>query len=502
MAITINLYQSYKNVKSTALPSTAAVSFTDCLLREGCSVQRPVVGINGTGGAAWNPSGYNYAYINAFSRYYWVLDWTWDNGLWWCSMRVDVLATARGIIGLAELYVLRSSYSWDNYLIDRTYPATMQYTAKHLYAPRMWTCGPLPNYHDESDNSGCVIAGIASTAGIIYYVFTPGQFSQFLAYIFSDAYYTQVLGSLSVTMYPEAKIAVDPLQYIVSARFYPASFMSGDWAIYPGGHMAQIHIGTVLLPSTVEHTGYLSSTYVSRSTWTIAIDSSDIRHPEADERGDYLDAGPYTEYELFYPPFGIMPLNSADLANAEQMLMTLSVDPRTGLGAIDVRIVLDTTAGTAYEIAHTEATVGVDLPLSHVQVAGVNPLSLGMDLLQTAGNIAGNLLTGNVIGAASSVLGGASSMIQDAVQGQIPHLSKTGSVGSLAQMYGTPMLTIKHYRMADDDNNDNGRPLCQIRRISTIPGYIVCDPTGFACGLTEEETAEIHQHMREGFFYA
>ena len=513
MGFEVKFYTFNKKRNSTARPSTAAKTYSDCIMRDGCGVLSPIIAIN-DGGAAFNPSAYNYAYISSFSRYYWVDEWKWGDGLWWANCSVDALATWKNSIGSTTAYVLRSAYSWNGNLVDRLYPASMKFTFKSLAAPVTWSCGPLWTYHEEYPNSfGMYVVAIASLNGIKYYVFDYNNLRDFLRYIFSDTYYDQVLGSLSISLYPEAKIALDPLQYILSVKFYPCDFGVSSWGIAMSDYQPTeyIQIGTVQIPhptvgvpgSGAIFNGTIGSTHINRSIWSVQFDST-LRHPDADDRGDYLNSSPYTEYELYYPPFGYIQLDGSDMANADQLDMVLSIDARTGLGSIECFARYDPEGpdDKSLPIGKTEASCAVDIPLAHVQVPGVNPISMGAGLISTAANVVVNALSGNYIGAATALLGGASNAVQDAVEGKTPHMSKTGSVGSLASMYGAPMLVIRHYTMSGDDVNNCGRPLCRTAQISSIPGFIQCDPSSFSCAGTPAEIAEIADNMSRGFYYA
>lgn len=496
MGFSIYLYNNFKNKRSTATPGTAALQFADCLLREGCSVQRPTIGIDGTGGAAWNPSSYNYAYINAFSRYYWITDWTWQNGLWWCSLRVDVLTTARGAIGSSELYVLRSSYSWDGRISDSLYPVKTQATAKQITLPQLWQPG---------SSTGMYIAQIACKTGVNIYVMTPAQWYALTDYLYSDAYYDAVLTSLSIDMYPEAKIALDPMQFILSVKYIPAPFKlpsSTDWALnYIDASSVGVRIGTI--QTSIMPTGVIlrnDSSSITRLTQTFELDSSDLQHPLASERGEYLNFPPYTRWYAYIPPFGSVELDSGKIAKGSTLFVTQMYDLAGGTARLNISA---TTTGTGtLPVADLTVPIGLDVPVAHVQAPGVSPTSLLQSGLSAFGGAVGSVLTLNPVGLISSIFGGATSAVRDMAEGDKPVLSSTGGISSQVNYTGIPHLTIVHYTPVDDDLEDNGRPLCQIRRLSTIPGYIVCDPTGFTCGLTDEETAEIQQYMREGFFYA
>ena len=67
--------------------------------------------------------GYNYAYIAAYNRYYFVTEWTYALGIWTCRLSVDVLASYKTAIGALSKYVTRSASQYDLDVQDSMYPA-------------------------------------------------------------------------------------------------------------------------------------------------------------------------------------------------------------------------------------------------------------------------------------------------------------------------------------------------------------------------------------------
>lgn len=91
MEITLCINTSEKSKIGKNLTSMNVFSGT---LREETSVTTPVVLME-----LENPSGYNYAYIPEFGRYYFIRDMvSVRNGLWRVSMQVDVLESFKKYI--------------------------------------------------------------------------------------------------------------------------------------------------------------------------------------------------------------------------------------------------------------------------------------------------------------------------------------------------------------------------------------------------------------------
>ena len=76
-----------------------------------------------------------------------------------------------------------------------------------------------------------------------------------------------------------------------------------------------------------------------------------------------------------------------------------------------------------------------------------------------------------------------------------------GSVGSSDSLVGTPALQAVFTDIVPDDVNSRGRPLCQVRRIDTLRGYIQCIDVEVNVGCTGMEHDMIKAHMERGFFY-
>ena len=94
------------------------------------------------------------------------------------------------------------------------------------------------------------------------------------------------------------------------------------------------------------------------------------------------------------------------------------------------------------------------------------------------------------------------------LEANMPRIEGSGATGgsyiSFASDFCSPRVHCFFSILADDNNTDHGRPLCQIRQISTIPGYIECDHPHFTDSvipLTALEREQALKYMEGGFFY-
>lgn len=429
---------------------------------------------------------YNYAVFDG--RYYRINGWTNVGALWEVSMEIDALATWKTSIGNQTIYVYRSSYTYNGRIVDNLYPTIARYHRLTVNLPKMWALDG--DTASTTQGGGTYIVGVVGDGHTRYYGFTAANLNAFLEQIFSPAYYTAVLGVFGATEYPEAKVAVNPLQYISGVKFLPCNTLAPGtaWALHYAGTVSSIKVG----PVAVNATAWVYGKYESYNTtyFDLDISTTDFRHPQADDRGDYLQLDPFTSYEAVIPPWGIIRLDSSDLLDADYLRMRITVDLRSDSGVLT----LSALHGSREVIlCKSTAKVLLDCPLSQTVTPGASSLSI----LSGIAGAATSALSGNLVGAASTL----HNTIGTAVAGNIPHLSVVGSQSSGAAMAGTPHLLVTHRYVADDDIDGRGHPLCAKRRISTIPGYIMGDPDEISLACSGPELATIRAAIANGFYW-
>ena len=117
----IVFYKFTKKENSTARPQGGGFSVAG-ILNENTSIISPSLSIK----FGVDITGYNYAYIPDFKRFYNVLSWGFALGLWRCDLYVDVLASYKTEIGAMNNYILRSGSAHNGNIIDGLYPTTPQ----------------------------------------------------------------------------------------------------------------------------------------------------------------------------------------------------------------------------------------------------------------------------------------------------------------------------------------------------------------------------------------
>lgn len=490
MAFNAVFYTYAKKERSTATPSSGGTTYS-CTADEPLDVLAPVIRLD----PASSPVSYNYCHIADFSRWYRITGWTFIEGLWQASLKVDPLASHKTAIGSSSLYVFRSAYSYDGKIVDTLYPTIARFRRFKVSIPRMWSVDAATAL--VSQGEGRFVIGIVGDGQTRYYGMTSAQLDAFMTAIFAPSFYSAILGEFGATEYPEAKVAINPLQYISSIRFYPCGWgVPGTaWALHITSSVTTIPVGPVSVTASascfVAAGSWPDQTSYNGTSYDVDIDATDFLHPQAQDRGDFLQLAPFTEYEAFVPPWGLLPINPADLVGATDLRVSIAVDVRSGSGVLTLEAVYSSTSSMV--VARSIAQVGIECPLSAVVQPGTTPMSTASKLL---GAVA-SAFVGNVGG----VIGGIEAAVGDAVKNEIPHLSVVGSQGSGAAMAGAPFLQVTHRYVANDDLQDKGRPLMAVRQLSAIPGFIIADPDAISIACTETELSEIREAVRTGFYY-
>lgn len=460
-------YQFAKRTNSTKRPSGGHEFGID--LKAPCNIINPEIKI----ASQSDPTGYNYCYLPTFSRYYWVKNWTYSEGLWTASLTVDTLASYREQIGNSTEYVARSSARFDGTISDGLYPAT----AKVQSVTTAFQGGFAETISGGFFVIGFIAKNANSVGAVTYVVMTPGNTKKLSAKLLTDVSYLSIDNAeISDSL---TKILFNPYQYIVSCNYFPFS-------------IAEITAHLPLVSSV--DVGWWS---VDIPCWILGEDNNNLtksvsvgipKHPQAASRGGYCNASPYTDYTIFLQPFGVIPLDASKLWGATTLSIQYTVDLFTGDSIL--RMFTDTN-----QLVHeTTAKLGVPIQLSNITF----DVPSGGGLLQTGIAAAFGGLQAALTGGSFSDVGNG---ILNAAQATNADVASKGATGSTIAFDSVPYMVARFKILVDDNNDDHGRPLCRRVQISSIPGYIMVDDPDIALAATAEEIDSVKSYMKNGFFY-
>lgn len=467
--LSVTLYEFKKRENSTKRPDNSATQKThEAVLKMPTSLLRPEISFDF--GLKGNPSFYNYAYISDLgNRYYYIRDWTVSEGhIWTAHMEVDVLASWKVSIGESTQYVLRSSFDFDGKIQDRLYPAIAQ--------PQI-ELSTLDNPFVTKFEDGTYIVGIINSdtdgvGAVHYYAFDQKGFNNLCAYLLGNAEWTNIT-DISEDL---TKALLNPMQYIVSCNWFPLKLLSSNM-------MNAILVGWWSIP--------VSGARLPAASIATAWGFLNIpKHPQS-SRGIYLNGAPYSQYQLFYPGFGSIALDSNILSSYSKLGTLLQIDVFANTARLS--ILAGDTQNSAPIMQYT-GQIGVSIQLSQMSNSFFqNP---GGTISNIANDING-ILSANPINAIAGGFG----LLGDVLETQFPQMSQMGSNGSLLSIKSNIILRGTFYRIADEDNADRGRPYCKTVRLYTIPGYQLISHADLSIAGTSEENRMIKSYLESGYFY-
>lgn len=596
MAISVNLYKNPKKVNSTKLPVAGAGTIgTTCQLKDVTDLYTPTLVFSvslfqdGQGNIK-NPMEYNYAYIADFSRYYFIRSWSWILGRWEASLEIDVLASFRSTIGNTSAYVLRSASAWDPDVVDTKYPvkasdALNPYQVKSYIsdgANSPWNT----NIYNANIQEGCFVISVVNNddgaiGGVSHYALAPRVMAELLNKLYSSPSWMNITdGNISQDL---QKMLINPMQYITSAAWLPCGYdISGAVGI------STIPYGwwSVSLSSGVAYrvdVGHIQQEF----NMSFAV----VQHPQRDAKKRWLQLSPFTAAALYFPPFGMLSLDTSKIYGAEYIDCNIKIDLITGRGVLNISshsgsgssrvdggVFYSTTAQVGVPVSIAQMSVdwgrlsststyvgaaGIALAVGGLQdtlssaanglidgakqmfsnvkrtanaaglikpamdtvvvsamsaalsrLSGDNPavgsaLSAGLSRFSGDNPAVGSALSEGLsrIGASTqtSLLSSLKSIASDigsAVLAISGTCQSTGTTGGFAALTETCYVQWFFQRIVDQDPDHYGYPLCSVRKINTLSGFVLCANEGdLEVAATPAERQAITALMEAGFYY-
>ena len=474
MSFKVNLYTFAKRDNSTKVPTGTGTEL-NCVLKSGSGIMHPVLSFDF--GIAGDPSQYNYAYIPAFERYYFIEEWYFNRALWTATLKVDVLATYKPAIGNSSLYILRAAGARNGDIIDTLYPAKTGCNFASDTKTNPW------------NTTGCFVIGVvnkeAAFGSLNYYVLSSADLTALCAKLTDpDEIITEAMGFNLTEISQALQLSlVDPIQYIKTCVMLPVA----ESEITNLGTDAEFPVYN-WEPQVNGKKVYSTSRIYKSYTFDIS------KHPDTAARGNYVNSAPFTKITLTIPPYGCIDIDTSVTANASKLNVEVEIDPLNGKGILVIKcnnIVLN----------RLESQIGVPISLSQVvrNYVGAATSALGGFTGAIAGAVSG--AAGGPLGLAAGAITGGGASIGNAVEAMQPRAQTIGSTGSFVSNRGEFRLDHQFFRPVDDDNTHNGRPLCDVRQINTLSGYMLIQDGDVTITGTSAEDSLIRTYLETGFYY-
>lgn len=464
MALSVTLYNFTKRLNSTKIPPSEGGFTVQAVLKDSTSVIRPEIEV------VENVSGYNYAYIPDFTRYYFIEDVIWENGVWRVVMSVDVLASYKNYIGNTTAYILRCASFQDPTIIDNLYPTVVGVENASTIGSWNWVA---PNLNQGTYVVGLVNNNDTVAGGVAYYALTGAEMAAFRAYMLGSI---QSWDQITDFAGDVAKAFIDPFQYVVSCLWFPVPVPAEKGATPLGFGFW----------STPELTGHKLISTTSSQTLT-------LKRPKRphNENLVYLRYPPFAEYYAVADPWGVIPLDGNKIV--DDVLFTATFDFITGKGILRIEAKVGQDTRNYRLLYEGQAQVGVTIQLSNVTFNYEKQYSGLSGALSTAWN--------GLVSGIAGVFSGAG--IASSMEASNSILNTTGTNSGMAAIGLGHFVALKanYFSQVTPDVADNGTPLCQNRKISDCSGYVKVENGSIPIGAKAPERKAIKEFLEGGFYY-
>ena len=408
-------------------------------------------------------------YIKWGVRYYFVRDITIltnTQAVYTCEL--DVLATYKDNIGSSSEYVTRAASAYNLNLIDNKYP-TYAYTnvTEAIFEQLHAEVNDRSNVGYGSFVMAVSNGGSVQSAGVTYYAMRNRVMQDVIEFLFGGNWITAT--DISVALQKEL---INPMQYISSIKWYPFDIPN----------TTKIGLGSDTIKFGYWDSGITAAVIdVNDAVIPFSDEITISQHPQAG-RGLYLNGAPFRTMSLSCYNFGQIPLDANLFVNNTSITLGLGIDLLTGVARMSVYV-----GSQNPKLVHQQyGSFGVECQVSQLTQSGIET---AVDVL--GGSLA--LGAGNVIGYAAGVVSGLKAIM--------PSIATSGINASKAAFIIPPRVTIKYQNQAPEDVAQFGRPLCEVRQIGTLSGYIECENVEIDIVGTSDERRSIINYMEGGFYY-
>lgn len=438
----------------------------------------------------------NYAYIPKFFRYYYVTGWTFDRGLWTCTMEVDALATYKVNIGGVSAFVERSN-SQTMSLTDGLYPA--------LCVPDNAVVPMTSNTYlalGFGSSYGCYIVGIVnsdsnSVGCTSYYMFKNEGFRAFCNKLLGNIDWASA--GIDEISAPLLKALFNPMQYITSCVWLP-------FCPYDNDDFKQITLpfGWWQFTATAIKLTVFTSQFVYEGTVS--------KHPYISTFGTYMNYSPYTRVTLHWGPLGDMPIDTSVFGSGNNVIrLRCSVDFVTGKAVYQIsrydadstpqnRIMQTGTMQIGVNVSVAQSSFNVfDTARSMVAIAnGTANVAMGSAKVGATAGVAA------LTGGADQIISGATTIangVIDGLQSIMPQISTSGANGCAVAYEDRPYISVQYFRPVGVAPEVNGYVTMRYEQISNLSGFIKCSNAQYNGPGMASEAATINAALNSGFYY-
>lgn len=446
----VRFYYNFNKRKNSTKRPSSTDTYNDVTvnLKNDTDMNNPVFIITTSGASLANIEIFTYAYVSAWSSYFFVDSVRILNtNTYEFTCSIDVLATYRSQIEGKSFYIERCSDGTKNngYLEDSAVSSSyyIKYDETEETGLPFW------------DFTGCFLLRTCSniiTPANITYMLTLDQMITFIRNLLSRSAFESKIKYISMCKWAPIKY-----DYFVNAQTPKANiYISDDSQPY--------------LTDTAFFGNYPHSSNIS------------ITRP-TDYYGDFRDYSPRfcrLDIELLTNRFTISP---GDKQKAWKLYYAIDFVSASFFGEIK--------SGSKV-IASLTKNIGYDVELSSVYTGNI-PQSISA--IVSAG---GSMVTGNVLGLAGSAINGITAMAT-------PHPDVVGTTGNAAEVpySGSVKVTVRWMESTDTPSIVYGKPTMKNIVINTISkgSFVKCGSASIDIAAHSDEIDAVNNYLNNGFYY-
>lgn len=450
MALEVKFFTSFnKRDNSTKVPSGKSQSFMGEFF-EGFSILSPVIRFN-NGVANVGITTCEYAQIPIFGRYYHVTDWSYESGLWICSMEVDDLASFKTQILATSAYIMYATSGYNANIVDNrlSCPESIQIANN---ATNLLTISETGTYVLQTVCKDTT----PPTGGTGCYYLNAYTFGQVLEAMGTD----EVMEQMNQFFSGAAKNG------LVCANWLP--FSTETLGLISGGSVVVGQWDSGISAHLTASPYYTTSTSVP-IPWVY---------------DDFRRSSQFCKLVLWLPFIGQVELNIELFRNAISVLVGFTMDLVTG----DFTYIIKGNEG--HGEMSMSGSCGASIPISTVQTNWGGFGSTVMGAL-------GSAVTANAGGTVTGVFNAVGNLMT-------PITTNTGGYTGRSCMAYDGNISCTIYQKNTSDNPADmastiGRPVYSVGQLSDYTGYVQTVNASVAAGF-ESETKRINSMLDGGIY--
>jgi len=480
-----------KRKNSTKQPSRVGAAERTVKLKDNCSLHNPVLLVNSPS-RKWTYCELDDGATTPWIGYFFISDMVQvANDLWEVYLESDPMAEARTDIGNSIFHVAFSSMFTDKTIPD---PRIMIKTTRH----------------SDVSNSGSVLSMVGCYVLTVLNGITPGT-GMGTTYIMKQACVQKVAQWFTAEYqnFISQYFQGSPMDGVFSLIWVPFSFPSTAGIVPTDiviGNRSMVGDGYTIPANSVVQ---LTDGYFIADIFTV---DCHLHYPVTDFRA----VEPYTSGSLFLPGIGNVDVNMSDFVETDKIRIGVTKDYITGDLIYYVYGPTELTLFVPHILATYTCNVAAQCPLGQI-TTNANGAVGGLATL--AGGVAASavsLAAGNPLGAvggAGAAIGGIANFVlssnkrQASVSGNITGRGWTYTPSAPGHSGNACIIHTELYVDTEDPDDLNyiaerGRPLGEMKTISTLAGYVQCEGASlYSDSVFAEDYDTVNNYLNSGFFY-